>query len=153
MFCTDTPSIMTHLLQNLPALPPCEITDPSDDITLPRFIEALEKRHKIRLMMIDEYNKAGTIISVFSMNFVCYKRCNCSTKNFLVTANTLKSMLQEMDSTLIGKENYIHEQRGKLGDKDKMIHNQKNEIDRLEKKSKMLEYKVTLSFFFFRLSN
>lgn len=54
----------------------------------------------------------------------------------------LKSMLQDLDGNLISKENYIHEQRGKLGEKDKMIHNQKNEIDRLEKKSKMLEYKV-----------
>lgn len=53
-------------------------------------------------------------------------------------------MLQELDGNLISKENFIHEQRGKLGEKDKMIQNQKNEIDRLEKKSKMLEYKVTL---------
>ncbi|XP_062860709.1 kinesin-like protein KIF23 isoform X2 [Trichomycterus rosablanca] len=113
----EAPSLMTRLLQNLPSLPPCEITDPSDDLTLPRLIEALEKRHKIRQMMTDEYNKA---------------------------ASMLKSMLQETDSTLIGKENYIHEQRGKLGDKDKMIQNQKNEIDRLEKKSKMLEYKIDI---------
>lgn len=53
-------------------------------------------------------------------------------------------MLHELDGNLISKENFIHEQRGKLGEKDKMIHNQKNEIDRLEKKSKMLEYKVIL---------
>lgn len=56
----------------------------------------------------------------------------------------LKSMLQELDGNLISKENFIHDQRSKLGEKDKMIHNQKNEIDRLEKKSKMLEYKVIL---------
>lgn len=56
----------------------------------------------------------------------------------------LKSMLHELDGNLISKENFIHEQRGKLGEKDKMIQNQKNEIDRLEKKSKMLEYKVFL---------
>lgn len=57
----------------------------------------------------------------------------------------LKSMLQEFDGSLISKENFIYEQRGKLGEKDKMIQNQKNEIDRLEKKSKMLEYKVFLN--------
>lgn len=56
----------------------------------------------------------------------------------------LKSMLQDLDGNLLSRENFIHEQRGKLGEKDKMIQNQKNEIDRLEKKSKMLEYKVTL---------
>ncbi len=54
----------------------------------------------------------------------------------------LKSVLQEQDSNLFSKENFIQEQRGKLGEKDNMIQNQKNEIDRLEKKSKMLEYKV-----------
>lgn len=54
----------------------------------------------------------------------------------------LKSMLQEQDGNIVAKENFISEQRGRLGEKDKMIQNQKNEIDRLEKKSKMLEYKV-----------
>lgn len=51
-------------------------------------------------------------------------------------------MLQEQDGNFVAKENFISEQRGRLGEKDKMIQNQKNEIDRLEKKSKMLEYKV-----------
>lgn len=54
----------------------------------------------------------------------------------------LKSKLQEFDGNLSAKENLIHDQRGKLGEKDKVILNQKTEIDRLEKKSKMLEYKV-----------
>ncbi len=62
--------------------------------------------------------------------------------NDSVSANMLKSVLQEQDSNLFSKENFIQEQRGKLGEKDNMIQNQKNEIDRLEKKSKMLEYKV-----------
>lgn len=54
-------------------------------------------------------------------------------------------MLQEFDGHLMAKENFIHEQRGKLGEKDKIMFNQKNEMDRLEKKSKMLEYKVKSS--------
>ena len=54
----------------------------------------------------------------------------------------LKSMLQELDSSLVSKENLIQDQRGQLGEKDKTLHSQKTEIDRLEKKSKMLEYKV-----------
>ena len=51
-------------------------------------------------------------------------------------------MLQEFDGNLMAKENFIQDQRGKLGEKEKVISNQKTEIERLEKKSKMLEYKV-----------
>ncbi|XP_055030127.2 kinesin-like protein KIF23 isoform X5 [Misgurnus anguillicaudatus] len=113
----ESPSVFSQLLLSFPALPPCEISGPNDDVTLPRLIEALEKRHKIRQMMVEEYNK---------------------------TANMLKSVLQEQDGNILSKENVISEQRGKLGEKDKMIQNQKNEIDRLEKKSKMLEYKIDI---------
>ncbi|XP_066541784.1 kinesin-like protein KIF23 isoform X2 [Hoplias malabaricus] len=113
----EPPSALGQLLQSLPQLPPCEISDPADDVTFPRVIECLEKRLKIRQMLTGEYNKA---------------------------ANMLKSMLQDLDGKLISKENFIHDQQGKLGEKDKMIHNQKNEIDRLEKKSKMLEYKIDI---------
>uniref|UniRef100_A0A671NP36 Kinesin-like protein n=1 Tax=Sinocyclocheilus anshuiensis TaxID=1608454 RepID=A0A671NP36_9TELE len=112
-----SPTVLNQLLQSFHPLPPCEISGPNDDVTLPRLIEALEKRHKIRQMMVEEYNK---------------------------TANMLKSVLQEQDSNLLSKENFIQEQRGRLGEKDKMIQNQKNEIDRLEKKSKMLEYKIDI---------
>uniref|UniRef100_A0A8C7SZA6 Kinesin-like protein n=1 Tax=Oncorhynchus mykiss TaxID=8022 RepID=A0A8C7SZA6_ONCMY len=110
-------TVMHQLLQNLPPLPASEITDPHDDITLPRLIEVLEKRHKIRQMMTQEYNRA---------------------------ADMLKSMLQELDSSLVSKENLIQDQRGQLGEKDKTLHSQKTEIDRLEKKSKMLEYKIEI---------
>ncbi|XP_045083017.1 kinesin-like protein KIF23 isoform X2 [Coregonus clupeaformis] len=113
----STQSVMHQLLQNLPPLPASEITDPHDDVTLPRLIEALEKRHKIRQMMTQEYNKA---------------------------ADMLKVMIQELDSSLVSKENFIQDQRGQLGEKDKTIHTQKTEIDRLEKKSKMLEYKIDI---------
>uniref|UniRef100_A0A673N270 Kinesin-like protein n=1 Tax=Sinocyclocheilus rhinocerous TaxID=307959 RepID=A0A673N270_9TELE len=113
----QSPTVLNQLLQSFHPLPPCEISGPNDDVTLPRLIEALEKRHKIRQMMVQEYNK---------------------------TANMLKSVLQEQDSNLLSKENFIQEQRGRLGEKDKMIQNQKNEIDRLEKKSKMLEYKIDI---------
>uniref|UniRef100_A0A672SPV8 Kinesin-like protein n=1 Tax=Sinocyclocheilus grahami TaxID=75366 RepID=A0A672SPV8_SINGR len=112
-----SPTVLNQLLQSFPPLPPCELSGPNDDVTLPRLIEALEKRHKIRHMMIEEYNK---------------------------TAKMLKSVLQEQDSNLLSKENFIQEQRGKLGEREKMIQNQKNEIDRLEKKSKMLEYKIDI---------
>lgn len=54
----------------------------------------------------------------------------------------MKSMLQQFDSQLGAKETFIHDQRSKLSEKDKVIINQRMEIERLEKKSKTLEYKV-----------
>ncbi|XP_076848401.1 kinesin-like protein KIF23 isoform X4 [Brachyhypopomus gauderio] len=108
---------LNQLLQSFPPLPSCEISDPTDDQTLPRLIEALEKRHRIRQMMNEEFNKA---------------------------AHMLSSKLQDLDGNLMSKENFIQDQRGKLGEKDKMIQNQKNDLDRLEKKCKMLEYKIDI---------
>lgn len=61
-FCPEPPTALNHLLQNLPPLPSCEISNPTDDLTLPRLIEALEKRHRIRQMMTEEYNKAGIFL-------------------------------------------------------------------------------------------
>ncbi|KAM7396801.1 hypothetical protein PAMP_019812 [Pampus punctatissimus] len=113
----DVASVINHLVQSLPPLPSCELTDPHDDITLPRLIEALQNRHRIRQMMIDEYNKA---------------------------ANMMKSMLQELDSNLVSKDNYVHEQNGRLAEKDKVIQNNKAEIERLEKKTKMQEHKIDI---------
>lgn len=55
----DVHSVMSHLVHSLPPLPSSVVTDPHDDITLPRLIEALQNRHRIRQMMIEEYNKAG----------------------------------------------------------------------------------------------
>ncbi|XP_029624155.1 kinesin-like protein KIF23 isoform X1 [Salmo trutta] len=110
-------SVLNQLLDSLPALPACELVDPTDEQILPRLIEVLERRHRIRQMITEQYTR---------------------------TANTLKSMLQEFDGHLMAKENFIHEQRGKLGEKDKIMFNQKNEMDRLEKKSKMLEYKIDI---------
>uniref|UniRef100_A0A8C7LY04 Kinesin-like protein n=1 Tax=Oncorhynchus mykiss TaxID=8022 RepID=A0A8C7LY04_ONCMY len=110
-------SVLNQLLDSLPALPACELVDPTDEQILPRLIEVLERRHRIRQMITEQYTR---------------------------TANTLKSMLQEFDGHLVAKENFIQEQRGKLGEKDKIMFNQKNEMDRLEKKSKMLEYKIDI---------
>uniref|UniRef100_A0A665UA43 Kinesin-like protein n=1 Tax=Echeneis naucrates TaxID=173247 RepID=A0A665UA43_ECHNA len=101
----------------LPPIPSSELTDPHDDVTLPRLIEALQNRHTIRQMMIEEYNKA---------------------------ANMLRTMLQELDSNIISKDNFIHEQNGKLVEQDKIIQNNKAEIERLEKKTKMQEHKIDI---------
>uniref|UniRef100_A0A8C4NNS7 Kinesin-like protein n=1 Tax=Dicentrarchus labrax TaxID=13489 RepID=A0A8C4NNS7_DICLA len=105
------------LLKSLPALPPCELVDPADDQTLPRLMEVLERRHRVRQMMTEQYNK---------------------------TASTLASMLQQLDGQISAKETFLHDQRNRLGEKDKVIINQRTEIERLEKKSKTLEYKIDI---------
>ncbi|XP_028257202.1 kinesin-like protein KIF23 isoform X2 [Parambassis ranga] len=113
----DDPVLLNQLMESLPTLPPCELVDPADDQTLPRLIEVLERRQRIRQMMTQEFTK---------------------------TANTLRSVLQQFDSQLSAKETFLHDQRSKLGEKDKLIANQRTEIERLEKKSKTLEYKVDI---------
>lgn len=59
LFRLDVPSVISHLVHSLPPLPSCELTDPHDDVTLPRLIEALQHRYRIKQMMIDEYSQAG----------------------------------------------------------------------------------------------
>uniref|UniRef100_A0A3Q0SAX4 Kinesin-like protein n=1 Tax=Amphilophus citrinellus TaxID=61819 RepID=A0A3Q0SAX4_AMPCI len=113
----NDPVLMTQLIESLPALPTCELVDPNDDQTLPRLIEVLERRHRVRQMMTEQFNK---------------------------TANTVKSMLQQFDSQLCSRDAFLHDQQSKLSEKDKVILNQKTEIERLEKKSKTLEYKIDI---------
>ncbi|XP_075391610.1 kinesin-like protein KIF23 isoform X3 [Tenrec ecaudatus] len=110
----DEPMVTDVVFQSFPPLPSCEILDVNDEQTLPRLIEALEKRHQLRQAMIHEFNKQSM---------------------------TFKAWLQEFDNTVLNKENYI---QGKLSDKDKVISGQKLELERLEKKNKTLEYKIEI---------
>ncbi|XP_077425304.1 kinesin-like protein KIF23 isoform X1 [Vanacampus margaritifer] len=111
------PSVLNMATHSLPPLPSTEVTDAHDDITLPRLIEALQNRHRIRQTVLEDYNKA---------------------------ASTMTSLLQKLDSNNHSKDNYIHEQNGQLLEKDKTIQNNKAEIERLEKKAKMLEHKIDI---------
>ncbi|XP_014636351.1 kinesin-like protein KIF23 isoform X8 [Diceros bicornis minor] len=110
----DEPLVTEVILQSFPPLPSCEILDVNDEQTLPRLIEALEKRHHLRQMMIDEFSKQSI---------------------------TFKALLQEFDNAVLNKDNYI---QGKLSEKEKVISGQKLEIERLEKKNKTLEYKIEI---------
>uniref|UniRef100_A0A3Q2UP64 Kinesin-like protein n=1 Tax=Fundulus heteroclitus TaxID=8078 RepID=A0A3Q2UP64_FUNHE len=110
-------SVLNGMALSLPPLPSSELTDPNDEITLPRLIEALQNRQRIRQMMVEECSRA---------------------------ANMMKSMLQELDSNLNSKENLIHEQNGRLAEKDRAIQSNKTEIERLEKKAKMQENKIII---------
>ncbi|XP_054632516.1 kinesin-like protein KIF23 isoform X2 [Dunckerocampus dactyliophorus] len=113
----DVPVVLNPALHSFPPLPTSEVTDAHDDITLPRLIEALQNRQRIRRSMLEDYNKA---------------------------ANTMTSLLHELDSNANSKENYIHEQNSKLLEKENIIQNNKAEIVRLEKKTKMLEHKIDI---------
>uniref|UniRef100_A0A8C3US11 Kinesin-like protein n=1 Tax=Catharus ustulatus TaxID=91951 RepID=A0A8C3US11_CATUS len=110
----EEPSAAELFFQNFPPLPPCELLDIDDDQTLPRLIEALEQRKKMKQMLAEDLAK--TVLA-------------CKTK------------LQEFDSSVTSKENYI---QGKLAEKEKIIAGQKTELERQEKKIKTLEYKIEI---------
>uniref|UniRef100_A0A8C6ZFN1 Kinesin-like protein n=1 Tax=Nothoprocta perdicaria TaxID=30464 RepID=A0A8C6ZFN1_NOTPE len=111
---TEEQSVSEMLLQSFPPLPSCELLDINDDQTLPKLIEALEKRQKLKQMLSEKF-----------------------AKNVL----SFKTMLQELESSIVSKENYI---QGKLSEKEKIIAGQKMELERLEKKTKTLEYKIEI---------
>ncbi|XP_053811100.1 kinesin-like protein KIF23 isoform X2 [Vidua chalybeata] len=110
----EEPSAAELFFQSFPPLPSCELLDINDDQTLPKLIEALEQRHKMRQMLAEEFGK----------NVLAFK-----------------TMLQEFDSSVASKENYI---QGKLAEKEKTITGQRTELERLEKKIKTLEYKIEI---------
>ncbi|XP_063121564.1 kinesin-like protein KIF23 isoform X5 [Rattus norvegicus] len=103
-----------EILQSFPPLPPCKLLDVNDEETLPRLMDALEKRHRLRQLMTEELNKQCV---------------------------AFKALFKEFDNSLSNKENYIQE---KLNEKEKVISGQKSEIERLEKKNKTLEYKIEI---------
>ncbi|XP_043954109.1 kinesin-like protein KIF23 [Gambusia affinis] len=51
------PVQLNQLIESLPPLPPCELSDPSDDQTLPRLMEVLERRYRIRQKMTEQFNQ------------------------------------------------------------------------------------------------
>ncbi|XP_048471888.1 kinesin-like protein KIF23 isoform X3 [Rhincodon typus] len=113
----EDPSVAEALLQSFASLPSVEITDANDEQTLPRLIECLEQRYKIRQMAAEEMKK---------------------------TVNAIRGMLHDWDNKFTAKENYIQDQQEKLLEKDRFINGQKAETERLEKKVKTLEYKIEI---------
>ncbi|NXT74546.1 KIF23 protein, partial [Zapornia atra] len=104
----------SETLLNFPPLPSCELLDINDDQTLPKLIEVLQKRHQLRQMLFKDLAK---------------------------TVLEFKTTLQEVDSSRASQENYM---QGKLSEKEKTIAEQKTELERLEKKTKTLEYKIEI---------
>ncbi|KAM6119550.1 LOW QUALITY PROTEIN: kinesin-like protein KIF23 [Pterocles gutturalis] len=75
---TEERSVSEDVLQSFPPLPSCEL-DVNDDQTIPKLIEVLEKRHKLRQMLSEEFAKMCLHLT----------------------------MLQEFDSSVVSKETYI----------------------------------------------
>ncbi|XP_061773141.1 kinesin-like protein KIF23 isoform X1 [Nerophis ophidion] len=113
----DVPVVLSPAIHSLPPIPSSEVTDAHDDVTLPRLIEVLQNRARIRQIILEDYNRA---------------------------ANMIKSRFHELDSNANSKESYIHEQNSKLLEKDNIIQNNKAELERLEKKTRMLEHKIDI---------
>lgn len=58
IFKFNTEPLVTEvILQSFPPLPPSKLLDINDEETLPKLIEALEKRHHLRQLMTEELNK------------------------------------------------------------------------------------------------
>ncbi|XP_040270276.1 kinesin-like protein KIF23 isoform X5 [Bufo bufo] len=107
-------AVIEMLIQSFPPVPSCELLDANDDQTLPRLIDALEKRRRIRQMMAEEFNKSVT---------------------------SFRSMLQDFNGVVAAKENVA---QGKVTERERTIGSQRTEIERLEKKVKTLEYKIDI---------
>ncbi|XP_053742508.1 kinesin-like protein KIF23 isoform X2 [Synchiropus splendidus] len=105
------------IVPSLPPLPSVELTNPHDDITLPRLIEALQERYKIKQRMMEEFNRA---------------------------ASAMRSMLQDLDHNQNSNDKLMNEINGQLMEKDRVIQSNKVEMERLEKKARMLENKIDI---------
>ncbi|XP_069842414.1 kinesin-like protein KIF23 isoform X3 [Dendropsophus ebraccatus] len=107
-------AVIEMLIQSFPPIPSCELLDANDDQTLPRLIDTLEKRRRIRQIMAEEFNKSVT---------------------------SFRAMLQDLNGVVAAKENIA---QGRMSEKERTIMSQKSEIERLEKKIKTLEYKIDI---------
>uniref|UniRef100_A0A8D3ASL1 Kinesin-like protein n=1 Tax=Scophthalmus maximus TaxID=52904 RepID=A0A8D3ASL1_SCOMX len=116
----DVPSVINHLAHSLPPLPSSELTDPNDDITLPRLIEALQNRHRIRQMIIEEYNKS--MLQELDGNLI-------SKDNFI----------HEQNGRLAEREKIIQSNRAEMDRLEKKTKMQEHKIDILQKTTKIYE--------------
>ncbi|XP_020781141.2 kinesin-like protein KIF23 isoform X2 [Boleophthalmus pectinirostris] len=116
---TDLSSVLGAMgtVPPLPPLPACVLTDPHDDSTLPRLIEALQNRQRLRQNMLEQFHQA---------------------------AGALKSVLHDWDNKRSSRDDHIHQQNAKLQEKERVIESQRAEIERLEKKTKTQEHKIDI---------
>uniref|UniRef100_A0A673N296 Kinesin-like protein n=1 Tax=Sinocyclocheilus rhinocerous TaxID=307959 RepID=A0A673N296_9TELE len=132
----ESPTVLNQLLQSFHPLPPCEISGPNDDVTLPRLIEALEKRHKIRQMMVQEYNKTEQDSNLLSKeNFIQEQRGRLGEKDKMIQnqKNEIdrlekKSKMLEYKIDILQKTTNIYEE-----DKRSLQHELESREQRLQR--------------------
>uniref|UniRef100_A0A4W6DWD0 Kinesin-like protein n=1 Tax=Lates calcarifer TaxID=8187 RepID=A0A4W6DWD0_LATCA len=135
----DVPTVINHLVHSLPPLPSCELTDPHDDITLPRLIEALQNRHRIRQMMTEEFNKSmlqdldSNLIA--KDNFIHEQNGKLGEKDKIIQANKeeierleKRARMQEHKIDILQKTTKIYE-----GDKRSLQHELETREQRLQR--------------------
>uniref|UniRef100_A0A8D0CPS4 Kinesin-like protein n=1 Tax=Sander lucioperca TaxID=283035 RepID=A0A8D0CPS4_SANLU len=116
------PSVINSMVHCLPPLPSSELADPNDDITLPRLIEALHNRHRIRQMMIDEYNNAGSMLQELDNNLI-----------------SKENVIHEQNGKLVDKEKIIQNNKAEIERLEKRTKMQEHKIDILQKTTKIYE--------------
>uniref|UniRef100_A0A8C3JHW5 Kinesin-like protein n=1 Tax=Calidris pygmaea TaxID=425635 RepID=A0A8C3JHW5_9CHAR len=111
-------SVLEMFLQNFPPLPACELLDINDDQTLPKLIEVLEKRHKLRQMLSKEFSKAAML-----------QEFDCS----------VASKENQIKVTLSDKEKTIARQKTEIERLEKKIKTLEYKIEILEKTATIYE--------------
>uniref|UniRef100_A0A673A4A9 Kinesin-like protein n=1 Tax=Sphaeramia orbicularis TaxID=375764 RepID=A0A673A4A9_9TELE len=98
----------------LPPLPSCELTDPHDDITLPRLIEALQNRHRIRHF--------SPLFQELDSNLI-----------------TRDNFIHEQNGKLFEKDKVIQNNKSEIERLEKKTRMQEHKIDILQKATKIYE--------------
>lgn len=78
----DQPFSIDHQVHSLEPLPSSELTNPHDDVTLPRLIEALQSRHSVRQMMLQVHSRAGARSRSSSILSGGFESCISDAKSF-----------------------------------------------------------------------
>uniref|UniRef100_A0A673A3C0 Kinesin-like protein n=1 Tax=Sphaeramia orbicularis TaxID=375764 RepID=A0A673A3C0_9TELE len=110
----DMPLVVDNLVYSLPPLPSCELTDPHDDITLPRLIEALQNRHRIRHF--------SPLFQELDSNLI-----------------TRDNFIHEQNGKLFEKDKVIQNNKSEIERLEKKTRMQEHKIDILQKATKIYE--------------
>uniref|UniRef100_A0AAR2ISQ0 Kinesin-like protein n=1 Tax=Pygocentrus nattereri TaxID=42514 RepID=A0AAR2ISQ0_PYGNA len=137
-----------QLLQSLPSLPPCEISDPADDHTFPRVIECLEKRLKSFAFAVSNMLKSmlqeldGKLVS--KENFIHEQRGKLGEKDKMIQnqKNEIdrlekKSKMLEYKIDILQKTTNIYEEdkralQHELESREQRLHRELSEKKRME---------------------
>uniref|UniRef100_A0A669C7S6 Kinesin-like protein n=1 Tax=Oreochromis niloticus TaxID=8128 RepID=A0A669C7S6_ORENI len=111
------PGINTEESWDLPSLPSCELTDPHDDITLPRLIEALKNRQRVKISF-------GILFFLLELDTGLISKDN---------------FIQEQNGKLLEKDRIIQGNKAEIERLEKKSKMQEHKIDILQKTTKIFE--------------